>query len=245
MPEPTTVASAALSPPAYARFSRRFRALCIDIVLFALAFYVGAIVTDSLGFSDTNRRFCLLGLVLVVLAYDPVLVALFGGTVGHRLANLRVVDDRNGRNLSLPWAVVRAVVKDALGWLSFATMAITRRHQALHDVLTRSTVQIRDTSRARIHHYAPERAAEPQIGVRSRVRRVLVIITYIIVAYFAVSFASAFFLSQGCLAYGRCSNADAAASLVAGVVWVAAGIMFIIRGWKGRLWGCRRQVPQP
>ena len=245
MPEPTSAASALPSPPAYARFSRRFRAFCIDLVLLALAFYVGAIVTDSLAFSDANRRFFLLGLTVAVLAYDPLLVALFGGTVGHRLANLRVVDARDGRNLSLPWAVVRAVVKDALGWLSFATMAVTQRHQALHDVLTRSTVQIRDVSRARMHDYAPERAPEPQTGVPSRLRRVLVIIAYIIVAYFALSFASAFFLSDGCVAYGRCSNADAAASLVAGVVWVAAGIMTIIGGWKGRLWGCRRQVPQP
>ena len=172
----------------YARFSRRLRAALIDAALFALVFYIGAVVIDSMAFSDANRRLFLLSLAVLILAYDPVLVAFFGATIGHRLTNLRVVDDGHGGNISLLRAIARALIKDVLGWLSFAAMAITRRHQAIHDVFTNSTVQARDLSKAQLHHFvperiieplpdhlAPERIIEPLPGAPSRTRRVFTV----------------------------------------------------------------------
>jgi len=37
---------------AYGRFSRRLRAVLINATLFALIFYIGSVVIDSMAFSD-------------------------------------------------------------------------------------------------------------------------------------------------------------------------------------------------
>jgi hypothetical protein len=84
--------------------------------------------------------------------YEPLLVAWRGGTIGHFATNLRVVGPAGG-NPSFARAFARYVVKTALGLPSFISMTLTRRHQAVHDVLTRTTVQIRDSSRARPGDY--------------------------------------------------------------------------------------------
>ena len=102
----------------------------------------------------------MLSLAVLILAYDPVLVAFFGATIGHRLTNLRVVADGDGGNLGLLKAIARALIKDVLGWFSFTAMAFTPRHQGLHDVFTHSAVQVRDLSKAQAHHFAPERIIE-------------------------------------------------------------------------------------
>lgn len=152
-----TLPAVASPAAAYARFARRLRAVLIDTILFALVFYIGLLLIGSFEMTDAQRRASLLLIALGILAYEPALVWLFGGTIGHRLSNLRVVDDASGGNPTLFKAACRALIKDLLGWLSFVSMAITRRHQAIHDVLTRSTVQIRDLSQAAVHHDLPER----------------------------------------------------------------------------------------
>jgi uncharacterized RDD family membrane protein YckC len=144
---------------AYARFSRRLRALLLDALLFGLTFYIGATVIGSLSMPDSARRVAWLAVLLLIILYEPVLVSAIGGTIGHRLTNLRVVDDRSNGNIGLIKALVRSAVKAMLGWLSFLAMTVTRRHQAVHDVVTRSTVQIRDVSKASAAHFVTERGA--------------------------------------------------------------------------------------
>ena len=73
---------------------------------------------------------------------------------------MRVVDDRTGGNVHFLKAVARLIIKTLLGWLSFLAMATTRRHQALHDLWTESTVQIREVERAERHHYAEARSQQ-------------------------------------------------------------------------------------
>jgi uncharacterized RDD family membrane protein YckC len=69
-----------------------------------------------------------------------------------------VVDNRTQRNVSLAKALARFGVKGVLGILSFFTMNFSRRHQAAHDILTNSSVQIRDATKAQPHHYTVGRA---------------------------------------------------------------------------------------
>ncbi len=76
-----------------------------------------------------------------------------GGTLGHRFMNLQVVDNRTGGRVSLLKALARYVVKGLLGVFSFFTMSFSRRHQALHDLVTNSSVRIRNPSRAQPHQY--------------------------------------------------------------------------------------------
>lgn len=137
----------------YATFARRLNALTLDFVigvslaggLIALALQVQA--------SVAARLIVFASLVAVALLYEPVCVWRFGRTPGHRAFNLEVADGGSGARLGLVRALVRFLLKGFLGWLSFFTMAFTKRRQAMHDILTGSVVRVRDMARAQPWHY--------------------------------------------------------------------------------------------
>jgi len=84
--------------PAYARSLPRVRALPIDAIVLLVATYAAVAVAVAIRSDDLARP---LGFAVLAswLLYEPLLVAYAGGTIGHRLANLRVVDDRTGGNV--------------------------------------------------------------------------------------------------------------------------------------------------
>lgn len=143
--------------PRYARFSRRLRGIMLDWVI-TLSVVMGALLIAASARNDDVSRALGILVVTAVLLYEPVLVSFTGGTVGHHLTNLRVVDDRGG-NVSFLKACARMVVKDLLGWCSFVILMATSRNQAIHDLVTRSTVQIRDLAKALPGQYITERKA--------------------------------------------------------------------------------------
>ena len=142
--------------PRYARFTRRLRGIMIDWVV-AMILLFGALLVASSIRSDHFARTLGILVVLVLVLYEPILVSLTGGTLGHYFTNLRVVDERDQGNVSFLKALARFVLKGLLGWYSFIVMTATRRNQAIHDLLTRSTVQIRDPAKARPRDYITER----------------------------------------------------------------------------------------
>ncbi len=154
--------SPALPPgqqPLYATFPRRLNALSVD-ALVVIAFDVGVFTLMQLLETHPPIPGVLLILLLLVnVLYEPVQVATFGRTIGHRAMNLHVVDDETGRPPTLYRAFLRTVAKAVVGILGFATMGRSRRHRAVHDMVTLTTVQIRDRSRARPHQYVLERPA--------------------------------------------------------------------------------------
>jgi uncharacterized RDD family membrane protein YckC len=149
----------AAGPPLYANFPRRLDALSIDsVVLIGFSILVFLLV-PLFEHLDDARIALIVCWWLTIILYEPVMVWRFGGTIGHRTMNLRVVDNRTAGNVSLLKALARLIVKGLLGTLSFFTMNFSRRHQAVHDILTGSSVQIRNPSKAQPHHYTLGRAA--------------------------------------------------------------------------------------
>ena len=59
------------------------------------------------------------------LFYEPLLLSLTRGTIGHYLCNVRVVDDRVG-NISLIKAFAHMIIKSLLGWYSFLAWRLQR-----------------------------------------------------------------------------------------------------------------------
>jgi uncharacterized RDD family membrane protein YckC len=238
-------ASPPSAPPiAYARFSRRLRGVMIDTMLY-LAALVGALFAAVATASDELNRVLGYGLVLALLLYEPLLVWSTGSTIGHFYSNLRVVDDASHGNVSFPKALARAVIKGILGWYSFLSMTVTRRHQALHDLLTRSTVQMRDPAKAHPHHFVGERAALTSSAMPSRMRRVLVIAAYLVlVTALAViallGLARAGVISRGCAVEDRCTVTENYIMLGLGLGWLALIALCLFLGWRGRLFGARR-----
>jgi uncharacterized RDD family membrane protein YckC len=229
---------------AYARFTRRLQAVLVDTIIFMLILAGALIVAVSLK-SDNVARILGFTVVAAWLLYEPVLVSMTGGTIGHQMYNLRVVDDRGG-NVSFVKAVVRVVIKAVLSWYSFITMAMTSRHQAVHDLLTHSTVQIKDLAKAQPYHFAARRKQLTTPGMPSQVRRIVVILAYLFACFvlFTAAMAAtvpAGLVSQRCIDGRPCSGPELIVLSILWVVWAGLSISSVVLGWWGRLWGARAQ----
>ena len=232
------------SPRRYARFSRRLRGMLLDWIV-ALIVLFGAVLIASAVRSDNFSRALGILALLALLLYEPVLVSLTGGTLGHHFTNLRVVDERNGGNVSFAKACARVVIKGVLGWYSFVVLAATRRNQAIHDLLTRSTVQIRDPAKALPGQYITERTEPAGTNAPSRWRRVVVICVYLSLTFIAFltilgGIMAAGLLSPGCIDNNFCSAGERIFSLAAPLTLLAMTALVITLGWKGRLFGARK-----
>jgi uncharacterized RDD family membrane protein YckC len=247
------VTSVELSPH-YARFSRRLRAMVLDWIV-AVVIFFGAVALAVQIESDSVSRAMGISVLIVLVLYEPILISLTGGTLGHYFTNLRVVDDRGG-NVSFLKACARFVIKTVLGMYSFVILAATRRNQAVHDVLTRSTVQIRDLAKARPGQYVTERSEIlAEAGMPSRLRRVLVTGAYLVVSIFLYLVVVGNlllygrFMSAACINRGSCSGAEQifslTISLTTGVVLLLMVALVIVQGWRGRLLGARRAQVVP
>ena len=229
----------------YGRFNVRLRGLAIDVIVFLLVM-LAALLTVSATNHEGLAHVVGISVVVAYFLCEPLLVAVTGSTIGHYLSNLRVVDVRGG-NIGLPKALARALIKIALGWYSFITMLTTRRHQAVHDVLTHSTVQVRDASKAAPAQYVGERVGLADSGMPSRLRRTIVILIYVLISTVVVGVGSELLgawgivpnVSPSCVNYGRCSDSERFQNAALGFCVIAAAVVCIVLGWRGRLWGSR------
>ena len=230
--------------PLYARFALRFRGILVDWMI-VTAIMFGAIFVAVTVANDSFSRVFGCTVILGLLLYEPVLVSVTGGTLGHHLNNLRVVDERTGGNVSFLKACARVVIKGLLSWYSFVILAATRRNQAIHDLLTRSTVRIRNAANARPDQYITERVELSDTGLPSRARRATIIVAYLLlllVAFEAISVLLVMggMVSHGCIDGNYCSGGERIANFGAGVALIVLMAAVIAFGWKGKLFGARR-----
>jgi len=120
-------------------------------------------------------------------------------------------------------------------------MAATRRNQALHDQLTRSTVQMRDPAKARPGHYITERTELANPNMPSRTRRAFVILVYLLLAFvvFILIYGALMavgFISALCVNTGRCTMDDRTVETVAGLIWIALSGCFIVLDGRAGFW---------
>ena len=237
------------SQPMYARFSRRIQGLMIDSIVLTIGIVIILLLVTSLEATGYSRTIGIAG-ALVLLLYEPVLVAWTGSTLGHVSRNLRVVDAQTGETIGFFRACARFVLKAVLGLFSFLTMATTLRHQALHDILTSSTVQIRDVALAEAHHYASERTELASPGMPSKLRRTFVILGYLLLAFLLLTaligiMETAGIVSDACLSGRRCTAAEHSTQSATGISWLMMMAFIIIQGWRGKLLGARMRTPGP
>lgn len=231
--------------PKYARFSRRFRGLVLDwTILMAILF--GGLALASTVRNDNFSRVLGILVVATLLLYEPILVSVTGSTLGHYLTNLRVVDERGGGNVSFLKACARVVIKGVLGLYSFVTLAATNRNQAVHDLLTRSTVQIRNPAKALPGQYVGERKGAAESDLPPPWRRVAAIGVYVLLIhsfYIAVLIGlnEAGLMSNACIdKLNRCSPGEWLFNAAAAVLFLLLTALIIARGWRGRLFGARK-----
>jgi uncharacterized RDD family membrane protein YckC len=233
-------ASMTLPGPQYARFSRRLCAIMLDSIITVTAIAVALLAVASIRNDDFSH---VLGwaVVIMLLLYEPILVSATGGTLGHYFTNLRVVDDRDGGNVSFLKACARFIIKGLLGWPSFVVLSATRRNQAIHDLMTRSTVQIRDPAKASPGQYVTERSGLADPSMPPWWRRSAVIGGYLLLTYIAGGVAIFGSTSPRCLHNeSSCSSGERIIGVVLSIsmLFMTAGIIGV--GWKGRLFGARK-----
>src|ERR1700722_12328778 len=198
--------------PRYARFSRRLRAMLFDWILALIVIYGALLLATSASNDNLSRGLGIL-VVVALLLYEPILVSRMGSTLGHYFTNLRVVDDRDGGNIGFARACARSIIKTVLGLYSFVILAATRRNQALHDLLTRSTVQIRDPAKASAGQYIAARTEFAEAGMPPLSRRIAVTCLYLLligIVYVAIigNVVARGAISDACIDGNFCSGGE-------------------------------------
>lgn len=239
-----TVAESTVSlaePRAFGSILSRIRAVVFDAVVVATGIVAILLLLAVAEGVPGSGRVGVFALFALLLLYEPVTVAWRGGTIGHRRANLRIVDERTGANPSLARAGLRFLLKSTLGLVSFITIVLTRRHQAIHDGLTGTTVQIRDLALADPTDIRWELEDAEAAGLPSRGRRLVVIAAYVLATMIAMGVGLVPLLSESCLLHDRCTASEELTSTAMGFAWIGASAVCIVAGWRGRLWGARRE----
>ncbi len=212
----------------------------LDWIITAAAIAAALLATASSG-NDEVSRVVGWAVVFMLLLYEPILVSAAGGTLGHIFTNLRVVDDRNGGNVSFLKACVRFVIKGLLGWYSFVVLSATRRNQAIHDLMTRSTVQIRDPAKALPGQYVTERGGLADLSMPSWWRRSAVIGGYLLLTYIVGGVAVFGSMSRSCLNNdSSCSSGERIINVGISLALLFMTAAIIGLGWQGRLFGARK-----
>jgi uncharacterized RDD family membrane protein YckC len=222
----------------YARLLPRVQALVTDLILYFVV-TVAILLVGSADLSNALIRIPLLGLISFFFLYEPLMVWRRGGTVGHLRYNLRVVSDRSGANPGLLDCVIRWFVKGVFGVFSLFFMGVTGRHQALHDLASRATVQVRDPETARVESFIAERPSPVGAAEVSAGRRIAVIVGYQILIWVFMRVPSMVFLSEVCVVENRCTEGEELAMSLNVLLWLLLAGGAVVLGWRGKLFGAR------
>jgi uncharacterized RDD family membrane protein YckC len=225
-------------PVAYASLSARLAAFVADCVVIALGLVFLVLGGAALDRVPGSGRAEVALLWALILLYEPVLVWRRGATVGHRRYGLRVVTAR-GTPLGFGRAFVRYLVKAILGLLSFVPMFLTRRHQALQDLLTHTYVVVAEPAEAPSHHMVAEREPAWLSDVPPVWRRLIVSALYLAGLFLALAFAYGTLPSE-CVEHRQCSPGQRVAFELLTLGWLASSIGTAVIGWRGLLPGARR-----
>jgi uncharacterized RDD family membrane protein YckC len=224
---------------AYSRTALRIRAYLIDSIVFFGIFAGSALLISMLELGDAMNHRLWLAVLAVLFLYEPVLVAWRGATIGHQRSNLRVVDERTGGKVGIIRAFVRLFIKCLLGWLSFVSMLVMQKRQALHDGLTHTSVRIVDITHASPNQYTLASEIVEVPGMPSVLRRTVVTLVYFVVTYVLFSIALVMFASADCVQARFCSDAERTAATIELFVWLVFDVVLILLGSMGRLPGAR------
>ena len=232
--------SAAASSPRYPRLLRRVRAGLIDSVILSVVVLTWWLLLGLLDSFPPSVRLAYPVLAFVLL--EPVMVSFTGGSPGHHLMGVTIRDAGTGRRIGMIRAAARFLLRGFFGWLSLLFVLTTARHQALHDLFCRTNVVLLDPGSLPDREKLSERVTEdPEFSYPSKTRRIVVIVTYVLLTFVLASVVSALTLSEACLWRNQCNPVDVIASLVLNGAMIAGAGASIVLGWRARLYGCRRR----
>ena len=140
----------------YARAAPRLQAYLRDFLVYMgiLTFFI--VVAVSIGHPLAIQA-CVIACIAIFLLYEPVAIAVAGGTLGHLTMNLRIVRASDLGRVSFARALVRTVVKGVLGLWVFLAVYLTSRSQAVHDLVAGTVVIPRNPAAVSLNGFAVAR----------------------------------------------------------------------------------------
>lgn len=123
----------------YVSLLPRVKAATLDAILLILMMYVAS---EALAMFETVPNYVRTILfVFIFILYEPLLVSLWGKTLGHHKMDICVRQEKNpSKKINIAFAFMRYFAKAFIGWLSFLTVTNHKKHQALHDSFAGSVV---------------------------------------------------------------------------------------------------------
>lgn len=123
----------------YAEVFNRVKAAFIDGVVLIVLMYS---VTEVFNVFELIPNYVRISVFVVLfLLYEPILISVFGATVGHFFNDIEVKRASNEqKNIIFPMAVFRFLFKLFLGWISLLTVRSNDKGQAIHDYIGGSVV---------------------------------------------------------------------------------------------------------
>jgi uncharacterized RDD family membrane protein YckC len=122
-------------PGSVATWGRRLLALLIDWLIAGL---IASALTGRPMWAGGNSYS--LTHSTVFFAMTAILTALLGGTIGHRILDLRVVPVRDGKTYTAPPGILPGVVRALLISLVIPAVIFDRDRRGLHDLAARTIV---------------------------------------------------------------------------------------------------------
>ncbi len=119
----------------------------------------------------------------------------------------------------------------------------TRKHQAIHDLLSKSIVVLKNPYDIPEWEHQTERVFDKVSFVYpSKLRRTFIVISYILVIYIIYAIAALNLLSDSCAESHVCTTSEYAIYMFL-TVFLTIGVFSLTGlGAKGMLYGCRRKI---
>ena len=149
-----------MAPPSgqlYARGAPRLQALLRDGLL-QVGIIAACLTVASLLGTDLAARAFVITAIATILLYEPICIAVAGGTIGHLSMNLRIVRADDLGRVSFGRALLRTIIKAMFGIWVFLAIYFTRRSQGVHDLVAGTVVVPRDSARAPRRGFVTEAA---------------------------------------------------------------------------------------
>jgi len=125
----------------YATILDRVKAATIDAIVLIAMMYVASEIFSL--FETIPNYIRIIVSVFVFILYEPILVSIYGGTIGHSFSKILVKqEDNSNKNLLFHIAIIRFFFKVLLGWVSLLTVTGNEKKKAIHDFIVKSIVLV-------------------------------------------------------------------------------------------------------
>ncbi len=129
----------------YPGVSDRVKAAVVDSFIIVGFMFIASYSFSFFGNVGENIR--IITFIFIFGLYDPIFTSAFGSTLGHMSMNLIIRKENNyEKKINLPQAIIRFIVKFLLGIISLFTVGNSKKHLAIHDLITGSVVLYKKTN---------------------------------------------------------------------------------------------------